>query len=173
MGSLPGEYLVREEASAQVDRLVRHPALIGALPPGIDLLWGSEPLLQDTLLLRPLYAVESRPIVTGEQVMDATAQINPMFDTPVVNFELTRAGGRIFARETAQHVNDFLAIVLDGLVQGQPPIIRSAIGRRGQIELGSMSIQEAQDLAVILRVGPLPAPIRVVEESLVNRNDER
>ncbi len=173
MGSLPGEYLVREEASAQVDRLVRHPALIEALPPGVDLLWGSEPLLQDTLLLRPLYAVESRPIVTGEQVMDATAQIDPMFDTRVVTFELTRAGGRIFARETARHINDYLAIVLDGRVQGQPPIIRSAIGRRGQIELGSMSIQEAQDLAVILRVGPLPAPIRVVEESLVNRNDER
>ena len=172
-GSQPGEYLVPEEAVAQVDQLVRHPVLRGALPPGIDLLWGSEPLLQDTQLLRPLYAVESRPIVTGEQVMDATAQIDPMFDTRVVTFELTRAGGRIFARETARHINDYLAIVLDGRVQGQPPIIRSAIGRRGQIELGSMSIQEAQDLAVILRVGPLPAPIRVVEESLVNRNDER
>jgi preprotein translocase subunit SecD len=52
-------------------------------------------------------------------------------------------------------------------VQGRPPVIRSQIGRRGQIELGSSSLQDAQDLALVLRAGALPAPIVIVEERTV------
>jgi preprotein translocase subunit SecD len=60
-----------------------------------------------------------------------------------------------------------MAIMLDGRVHRQPPVIRSQIGRRGQIELGSASLQEAQDLALVLRAGALPAPIQIVEERTV------
>ena len=60
-----------------------------------------------------------------------------------------------------------MAIVLDGRVQGRPPVIQSQIQRRGQIELGSASIQDAQDLALVLRAGALPAPIAIVEERTV------
>ncbi len=114
-----------------------------------------------------LYAVESRPIITGERLSDAQAQLDPITNQAVVNFQLTRAGGRIFGRATAEHINDYMAIVLDGRVQGQPPIIRGQIRRQGQIELGNTSIGAAQDLALVLRAGALPAPIVIVEERTV------
>src|SRR5207247_5044185 len=79
-------------------------------------------------------------------------------------FVRSRRGGRIFERETGRHVNDYMAIILDGRVQGQPPVIKSQIGQRGQIELGNRPLQDAQDLALVLRAGALPAPLGIVEE---------
>ena len=166
-GALPGEFLVAEENYAQVDRLVQHAEFQRALPRGIDILWGLEPMSIAGRPYRGLYAVAARPIITGEHLADAQAQLDPIYNSAVVNFQLTRQGGRIFGRETAANVNNYMAIVLDGRVQGQPPIIRSQITRRGQIELGNTSIQDAQDLALVLRAGALPAPIVIVEERTV------
>jgi preprotein translocase subunit SecD len=84
-----------------------------------------------------------------------------------LDFELSRRGGRIFERETGRRVNAYLVIILDGQVQGQPPIIRGPISRWGQIELGSKPLAQAQDLAVILRAGPLPAPLVLVDEQVL------
>jgi preprotein translocase subunit SecD len=111
--------------------------------------------------------VDRRPIITGEYLSDAQARIDPTYNQAVADFQLTRAGGRIFSRATGQHVNDYMAIVLDGRVQGRPPIIKSQIGQRGQIELGNASLQDAQDLALTLRAGALPAPLTIVEERTV------
>ncbi len=80
---------------------------------------------------------------------------------------LSRRGGRIFERETGRHVNDYTAIVLDQRVQGQPPIIKSPIGRRGQIELGSKPLAEARDLAVMITAGSLPTPLALVDEEIL------
>src|SRR2546422_11395289 len=60
-----------------------------------------------------------------------------------------------------------MAIILDGRVQGQPPIIKSQIGQRGQIELGAKPLQDAQDLALVLKAGALPAPLTIIEESTI------
>lgn len=167
VGGVPGEYLVREEDFERVDRLMQLPEFQRAVPRGLELLWAAEPTSQSARPFRGLYVVESRPIITGEMLSDAQAQLDPMFNSAVVNFQLTRGGGRIFGRATAEHVGDYMAIVLDRRVQGQPPIIRSRITRNGQIELGNTSIQDAQDLALVLRAGALPAPITIVEERTV------
>jgi preprotein translocase subunit SecD len=167
VGQIQGEWFVAEEDFPRVAELMEHEEFLRNVPRGIDLLWGREPMSLAGRLYRGLYAVESRPIITGERLADAQAQLDPVFNQAVVNFQLTRSGGRIFGRATAEHVNDYMAIVLDGRVQGQPPVIRSQIRRRGQIELGSASIQDAQDLALVLRAGALPAPIQIVEERTV------
>ncbi len=167
VGQVAGEVFVVEEDVPQVTRLMEHPEFQRNVPRGVDLLWGREPLSLGGRLYRGLYAVESRPIITGERLADAQAQLDPITNQAVVNFQLTRAGGRIFGRATAEHVNDFMAIVLDGRVQGQPPVIRSQIRRQGQIELGNTSIGAGQDLALVLRAGALPAPIQIVEERTV------
>ena len=60
-----------------------------------------------------------------------------------------------------------MAILLDGRVQGRPPVIQSRIGRNGQITLGGKSLQEAQDLALTLKAGALPIPLKIVEERQV------
>ena len=166
-GQLPGEFLVAEEDVPRVTQLIEHPEFQRNMPRGFDLRWGREPMSIVGRMYRGLYSVESRPIITGDRLSDAQAQLDPVFNQAVVNFQLTRAGGRIFGRATLEHVNDYMAIILDGRVQGQPPIIRSQIRRNGQIELGNTSIQAAQDLALVLRAGALPAPIRIVEERTV------
>ncbi len=166
-GQIPGEFRVREEDFPRVDSLIQIAEVERALPRGRELLWASEPVSLGGRSYRPLYSVERRAVLTGEQLTDARATIDPTNNQRIVRFDLTRSGGRRFRNETRQHVGDYMAIILDGRVFRQPPVIRSEIGRTGQIELGTGSLQEAQDLALVLRAGALPAPLRIVEERMV------
>ncbi|MBI2402229.1 MAG: protein translocase subunit SecD [Gemmatimonadetes bacterium] len=166
-GNLPGEFLVPEEDFPRADSLIHLPDVQRLIPRGLELLWSAGPISQGARSYYGLYAVERRPIITGDYLADAQAQIDPTYNQAVANFQLTRRGGRIFSAATGQHVNDFMAIVLDGRVQGRPPVIKSQIGQRGQIELGNASLQDAQDLALTLRAGALPAPLTIVEERTV------
>ncbi len=166
-GQMDGEFLVAEEKFVAVDAMLRHPAAERLVPRGIVWRWGVEPESRGARSYRRLYALEQRPIMTGEELVDAQARLDPIYNQAVVDFQLSRRGGRIFERETGRHVGDNMAIVLDGRVQSQPPVIRSQIGSRGQIELGSASLQEAQDLALVLKAGALPAPLQIVEERTV------
>jgi preprotein translocase subunit SecD len=84
-----------------------------------------------------------------------------------VTFDLTRRGTRKFCEETGRHVHDYMAIMLDGRVQGQPPIINDQICGTGQIDLQNKPLTEAQDLALVLRAGALPAPLHIVEERTI------
>jgi len=81
-------------------------------------------------------------------------------------FELSRTAGRRFEKETGEHINEQMAIVLDDRVYTAPSI-RSQIGRNGQIDMGSAKLEDASALALVLRAGALPAPLRVVEERSV------
>src|SRR5438552_3235139 len=94
----------------------------------------------------------------------AVARRDPVTNQSIVAFQLSHRGARKFADETARHINDYMAIILDSRVQGQPPIIKSQIGANGQIELGTKPLQEASDLALVLRAGALPAPLTIVYE---------
>src|SRR6266581_3450904 len=166
-GQLPGEYLVPEEQVPVAESLLARPDVQRLIPRGIELRWGTEVLSRAGRSYRSLYAGEDRPIITGEYLQDAKATRDPLTNQSVVNFWLSRRGGRIFERETGRHVNDYMAIILDGRVQGQPPIIKSQIGQRGLIELGAKPLQDAQDLALVLRAGALPAPLSIVEERTI------
>ncbi len=166
-GAMPGEYLVPEEKVAVVEAMLARPEAERLFPRNFVRRWGAEPVSRGARAFRPLYILEEKPIITGEFLTDAKARIDPLYNQAVVDFTLTRRGGRIFERETGAHVGDNMASVLDQMVQSQPPVIRSAIAERGQIELGKASLQEAQDLALVLKAGSLPAPLQVVEESSV------
>ena len=166
-GQLPGEYLVPEEQVPVAESLLARPELKRLVPRGIELRWGSEVSSRAARSYRALYAVEDRPIITGEELQDAKAMRDPLTNQSVVNFTLSRRGGRVFERETGRHVNDYMAIILDSRVQGQPPIIKSQIGQHGQIELGTKPLQEAQDLALVLKAGALPAPLTIIEERTI------
>jgi protein-export membrane protein SecD len=166
-GELPGEFLVPEESFPRVDSLIHLPEAEREIPRGLELFWGAAPRSQGARSYRPLYAVDRRSIITGDQLADAQAALDQLTGGAIVRFQLTRGGGRIFGRETARHVNDHMAIILDRRVQSQPPVIRSQINRDGQIELGNASLREAQDLALVLRAGALPAPLQIVYEGSV------
>src|SRR6266576_1086192 len=167
-GQLPGEYLVQDEQWLLVDSLIARPEVTAAIPRGIELRWGAQSESRNARPYRALYAGESRPIITGEELVKAQARRDQLTNQSIVAFQLSRRGARKFADETARHINDYMAIILDGRVQGQPPIIRSQIGANGQIELGTKPLQEASDLALVLRAGALPAPLTIVDERTIS-----
>jgi preprotein translocase subunit SecD len=164
---MPGAYMVPEAAYPRVDSILHIPQVQAALPRNISLQWMNQPLSVGVESYRLLYALEDKPIVTGSSLVDAQAQLDPLTNGPIVVFELDRAGARRFGAETGRHVGDFMAILLDGIVQGQPPVIQSRIDRRGQITLGNRTLVEAQDLALTLKAGALPVPLKIVEERQV------
>jgi len=166
-GQLPGEFLVPEEQWEVADSFIQRPDVRQAIPRGIDLKWGAQIESRGAKSYRPLYAVESRAIITGEELQKATARRDQLTNQSIVEFVLSRRGARIFGEETARHIQHYMAIILDGRVQGQPPIIKSQINARGMIELGTKPLQEASDLALVLRAGALPAPLQIVEERAI------
>ncbi len=163
-GSVPGEFLVEEQAVALAESLLARAEVQRNLPRAVELRWGAHVEARGGRAYRPMYAVESRAIITGECLQKATAGRDQFTNQVEVRFELTRRCGRIFAEATGRNVGNHLAIILDGRVQGQPPVIRDQIGASGRIELGGKPLEEANDLALVLRAGALPVPLQIVEE---------
>ena len=137
-----------------------------ALPRNVSLQWGWDSIPIGGRFYRELYVLEEDPFLTGEQLDNATANRDQQFNQPQVLFDLNRRGGRAFQQLTGAHIGDRIAIVLDGEVVSAP-VVRDRIGSRGSIDLGSADMSEATDLALVLRAGALPAPLRIMEERLV------
>jgi preprotein translocase subunit SecD len=164
---VPGEYMVPEGAYPRVDSLLSIPAVDALLPRDLTWRWISAPISVGVAPYRFLYILQDKAIMTGSNLEDAQAGTDPLTQAAVVDFQLDRAGGRKFGQETGRHVGDYMAILLDNRVQGRPPVINSRIDRRGQITLGNKTIQEARDLALTLKAGALPVPLRIVEQQQV------
>ena len=163
-GQMPGEFLVPVEQVAHAESLLARPEVTSGLPRGIELRWGTETESRGARPYRALYALEDRPIITGDELTKASARRDQLNNHSVVVFDLTRRGSRKFCEATGRHVKDYMAIMLDSRVQGQPPIINDQICGTGQIDLQNKPLTEAQDLALVLRAGALPAPLQIVEE---------
>jgi SecD/SecF fusion protein len=164
VGSIPGEALVAESNVRAVDSLLARPEVARLVPHGLELKWSSRTIGAGGEPYRALYAVATRPITTGEELQEATAAIDPMTNAPEVQFELTRTGGRRFGEATSRNIGNHLAILLDGRVHDRPAVIESRIDSRGRIRMAGQSLEEANDLALLLRAGALPAPLHVVAE---------
>ena len=160
-GQIPGQYIVPEAAYGAIERALALPAIQGAMPPGKVIRWGVDSLVSGTQRFFALYVLDSRPIITGEVLTDARPSTDPV-EGNVVQFTLNNEGARRFKVETGKHVKDNMAIVLDQRVV-TAPVLNSAIGRNGQITLGGGTLQAAQDLALVLRAGALPVPLKVAE----------
>jgi preprotein translocase subunit SecD len=166
-GQMPGEFLVPEEQVPRAESLLARPEVQAAVPRNLDLKWGTSTESRGARPYRALYAVENRPIITGEELTKASARRDQLNNHSVVVFDLSRRGSRKFCEETGRHVHDYMAIMLDNRVQGQPPIINDQICGTGQIDLQNKPLTEAQDLALVLRAGALPAPLQIVEERTI------
>ncbi len=111
--------------------------------------------------------IEDKPSLTGDKLVDATVEFSQQqFGQPYVSISLNAEGGKIFSDVTSANVERRLAIVLDGVVQSAPVIRERIPSGRAQIS-GSFSIDEANDLAIVLRAGALPAPTEIIEERTV------
>ncbi|MBF0130331.1 MAG: protein translocase subunit SecD [Alphaproteobacteria bacterium] len=133
-------------------------AMAGRVPPGSQLLPSSDPQGP------PKYLVRKRVEVSGDALVGA----QPTYEDgrPVVSFRFNAPGGKKFGKVTQENVGKNLAIVLDGRVISAPVIRSPILGGNGIIS-GSFSTQEAQDLALLLRAGALPAPLTYLEERTV------
>jgi preprotein translocase subunit SecD len=161
-GGMPGEYYVAESDVGTVTQYLALPQIQGALPPGKVIRWSSDTVSLGNRVYRPFYVLDAKPIITGEYLTDAKPNTSPT-EGNIVEFTLNNEGARRFRTETARHVKDFMAIVLDDRVMGHPPVIQNAIGARGQITMGGRDLQAAQDLALVLRAGSLPVPLKVTD----------
>jgi preprotein translocase subunit SecD len=137
----------------------RAPAGVGQAPPGSMLLPAADDLDQPQM-----YVVSRRVVVSGENLVDA----EPTFQEgqPVVSFRFDTRGAMQFGEVTRANVGQFLAIVLDGKVISAPRIREPILGGSGVIT-GNFTTQQAQDLALLLRAGALPAPMTILEERTV------
>lgn len=109
--------------------------------------------------------VERRAVISGEMLANASPGFN-QGGQAVINFRFNNIGARRFCDVTRENVNKPFAIVLDEEVLSAPSIREPICGGQGQIS-GNFSVQEANDLALLLRAGALPAPMHVVEERTV------
>jgi preprotein translocase subunit SecD len=166
--AIPGEYLVKETAFPRVDSLLRLPEVQQAMPRNLVVRFSAQPLSVGAQAYRLLYVLEDRSLVDGTSLVDAAPNIDPLTNGPIVTFELDRAGARRFGEGTGKNVGNYMAILLDDRVQGRPPVIQSRIDRRGQITLSGRTFQEARDLALTLKAGALPVPLKIVEERQVS-----
>ncbi|MDP9204901.1 MAG: protein translocase subunit SecD [Gemmatimonadota bacterium] len=161
-GRMPGEYYVAQTDVGTVTQYLGMPEVAAAMPPGKVLRWSSDTVSLGGRIYRGLYVLDAKPIITGEFLTDAKPNTSPT-EGNLVQFTMNNEGARRFRTETGRHIKDYMAIVLDQRVMGQPPVIQSAIGANGQITMGGKGLQAAQDLALVLRAGSLPVPLKVVD----------
>nr|WP_320011389.1 protein translocase subunit SecD [uncultured Desulfobulbus sp.] len=110
--------------------------------------------------------LESPILMTGEMVKNAQVRIGGTFNEPYVSLDLTSRGGQAFATITEKNVQRRLAIVLDNIVRSAPVIREKILGGSAQIS-GNFTHNEATDLAIVLRVGALPAPVDIIQNLTV------
>jgi preprotein translocase subunit SecD len=165
-GNVPGEYYVEMSKFDAIKTYFADSVVTAALPPGKRVVFGrdSEPI--GGQYYRAFYVTDAKPIITGHDLTKARPNQSPT-DGTIVEFELDNEGGRIFGRETSKHLGDYMAIVLDGLVMGRPPVIQGRITTRGQITMGGKDLTAAQDLALVLQAGALPVPLRIAQQQTI------
>jgi preprotein translocase subunit SecD len=110
--------------------------------------------------------IEKRVIVSGLDLIDAQPGFDQRTSEPIVSFRFNTAGARKFANATSENVGRPFAIVLDRQVVSAPVIREPILQGSGQIS-GNFTVQGANDLAILLRSGALPAPLTVIEERTV------
>jgi protein-export membrane protein SecD len=134
-------------------------AMTKQVPPGDELAYSNE--------TPPVpYVLKSQTLLTGESLQNATPGFDQQTGEPVVNFKFDAAGAKRFGKITQENVGLPFAILLDEKVITAPVIREPILGGSGQIS-GNFTVQRANDLAVLLRSGALPAKLTVIEERTV------
>ena len=141
-------------------------ALTGRVPPGSEILY--QPIINRKtrkVERRTPFLLKRRTVLTGNSLVDARVEFG-QFSQPQVSVRFDGRGSRIFDRITAANVGKRLAIVLDKRIYSAP-VIQERISGGSAIISGSFSDEEARDLAIVLRAGALPAPVKILEERTV------
>ncbi len=160
---------VRNEDLPAVEGLLATPGLDSIIPGDSQLVWGNADETMQGVTGRALYVVKHEAEMTGGSVASAEARVGLEASNPGgwgVSMKMTPKGRAEFAAVTGNNVGRQLAIVLDGVVSSAPNI-RERIPSGDASITGSFDVNAARDLAIVLRAGALPAPVKIIEERSV------
>ncbi|HVP78072.1 MAG TPA: protein translocase subunit SecD [Thermodesulfobacteriota bacterium] len=141
-------------------------ALKGSVPSGDVILYQRSVDPQTGAVRRVPYLLKEKTLMTGEFIKDARVSLDSQFHEPYVSMEFTDVGAKLFEQITGANVKKRLAIILDNNVYSAPEIRERIPGGRAQIT-GRFTTEDANDLAVVLRSGALPAPVKILEQRTV------
>ena len=140
-------------------------AVKGNVPPGREVLYRTETDAETGKVSKLPFLLKKRTLLTGANLTNARVDFD-QFNIPFVSINFDKKGARDFERITGENVNKRLAIVLDNTVASAPVIQEKIAGGQARIT-GNFTLEEAKDLAIVLRAGALPAPVNILEERTV------
>ena len=141
-------------------------AVKGTPPPGTEILYQVRTDEATGRTFKTAFLIKKRTLLTGAYLTNARVQFDSQYNEPYVSIEFDRKGGRIFEEVTGENIKKRLAIVLDNKVYSAPVIQDRIAGGQARIT-GNFNHEEARDLAIVLRAGALPAPVKILEEITV------
>lgn len=141
-------------------------ALQNALPQGTEIYFERNINPQTGAETKTPLLIKNQVMMTGEMVKNAQVRVGGNFNEPYVGLDLTGRGGKIFGQVTEKNVGKRFAIILDEVVRSAPVIREKILGGSAQIS-GNFTYEEATDLAIVLRVGALPAPVEIIQNLTV------
>ena len=141
-------------------------ATAGSLPEGDELQMEKRTDPDTGVVSETPYVLKKKTLITGDLLTDAQMRIDSQYNQPYVAIEFNSVGARLFDQVTAANVGKRFAIVLDNNVYSAPVIRERISGGSAQIT-GSFTEKEASDLAIVLRAGALPAPVKIIQNLTV------
>ncbi len=153
-----------------INRYLNLPQVKSLFPRGVKLLWGIK-AIDEAGTVFELYAIngntrDGKAPLDGTAVVEATEQYSQRGSSAEVSMSMSGSGGKTWARLTEDNIGNSIAIVLDGYVYSAPRVQNAITGGQSQIT-GKFTIQEARDLANVLKSGKLPAPARIIQDTVV------
>lgn len=138
----------------------------GKIPENDEILFQRDVIKETGAVIKIPYLLKKEILLTGDLLTEARVNIDTRFNEPYVSMTFNTAGAKIFEDITGKNVRKRLAIILDGNVYSAPVIQEKISGGDAQIT-GRFSMEEAKDLAIVLRAGALPAPVRTLQNVTV------
>jgi len=177
LGPMVGRAQLKD--TAEVKRLLAMSAVADILPRDARLVWDAKPVEMTTndggkVMMLPLYAIklplDGKPKLDGSVITNAFQDFDFKGEVEVI-MNMNAEGAQTWKVMTGDNVGKYIGIVLDGLVYSAPEVRSEIAGGRSTISMGAgqldKQIQEASDLANILKAGALPAPARIIDETVV------
>jgi protein-export membrane protein SecD len=159
-------YYVETDLIPNIKAMLQKPGIEALIPNDAQFAFATRSEIYTGRDVTRFYLLKSRVQMSGEYLTDAYPQLD-QFGSPIVSFQLTREGGRIFSRVTGPNIGKPLAIVLDGKVESAPNI-QDRIRDQGRITMGGgASYEEAKDMSIVLKAGALPTDVEIIESSVV------
>ncbi len=159
----------RIQDTAKINRYMRLPEVQNILPEDLKFYWTAKPEVEESQLLA-LIAIkgnrDNQPPLSGDVIVDTKQDFDQNGKNPIVNMTMNTEGAKIWKRLTTDYLNKSIAIVLDGLVYTYPTV-NSVISNGNSQITGRFTIEEAKDLANLLKAGKLPVAAKIEGEEIV------